>query len=244
MKISMLAISNLLLSVASSEAFLLSRHSTPSFAVVHHDRTKPQISISATSSSQNSRSVIPLRYRNEKGDMDTKNYDTFTHIGLEYAPISLFGKGKTGVTGDLARTLLGGKGANLAEMSNIGLSVPPGFTITTECCKHYNGNWNQKIPSDLWNKILDSIKTIEDDMGSKFGDHRNPLLVSVRSGAAASMPGMMDTVLNLGMNDEVAQGLAIKSNNPRFVSVFCYDIFLTCDTSFLLFSTEALLFVF
>lgn len=213
MKISILAISNLFLSIASTEAFLNSSPQTSPFGVIHDHSSK-------FSTSSGSRSaVIPLRYRSEKVAMDTKNYDTFTHIGLEHDPISLFGKGKSGVTGDLARTLLGGKGANLAEMSNIGLSVPPGFTITTECCKHYNGDWNQTIPSYLWNKILDSIKTIEADMGSKFGDHRNPLLLSVRSGAAASMPGMMDTVLNLGMNDEVVQGLATKSNNPRFVSI-------------------------
>lgn len=205
MKISSLAISSICLLAASSEAFLSSQSSTL-FAIRDHQ----------------SKTLFPtpvLHYRNEKvtPTSTTKNeYDTFTHLGLEYAPISLFGKGKSGVTGDLARTLLGGKGANLAEMSNIGLSVPPGFTITTECCKHYNGDWNQKIPSDLWNKILDSIKTIENDMNSKFGDRENPLLLSVRSGAAASMPGMMDTVLNLGMNDEVVQGLAKKSNNPRF----------------------------
>jgi len=216
MKIAILAISTLVLSVASSEAFLSSPNSSP-FGAVHGHTKSQQSGNAATTSTSSSRSVIPLRYRNDKVAMETsKNYDTYTHIGLEYNPISLFGKGKSGVTGDLAKTLLGGKGANLAEMSNIGLSVPPGFTITTECCKHYNGDWNQSIPSDLWNKILDSIKTIEADMDSKFGDHRNPLLLSVRSGAAVSMPGMMDTVLNLGMNDDVVEGLAIKSNNPRF----------------------------
>jgi len=112
--------------------------------------------------------------------------------------------------------LLGGKGANLAEMSRIGLSVPPGFTITTECCKQFCGDWNQKLPPALWKQIQDSVSTIETAMDAQFGSPQNPLLLSVRSGAAISMPGMMDTVLNLGMNDGVVEGLASKSGNPRF----------------------------
>lgn len=78
------------------------------------------------------------------------------------------------------------------------MSVPPGFTITTECCKQFCGVWNKKIPVELWEEVLKSLKTVEEDMGSTFGDPENPLLLSVRSGAAVSMPGMMDTVLNLG----------------------------------------------
>ena len=136
-------------------------------------------------------------------------------VGLKNAPISLFGAGNAGASAD-DKHLLGGKGANLAEMSAIGLSVPHGFTITTECCKQYCSDWKQKIPPAVWNQVVESLKTIESSMGSSFGDASNPLLLSVRSGAAISMPGMMDTVLNLGMNDAVCEGLAAKTGNPRF----------------------------
>ncbi len=125
-----------------------------------------------------------------------------------------FGNGKADGTKEM-KALLGGKGANLAEMSAIGLPVPPGFTISTETCKYYNehdGQW----PEGLEEEIHDAVHFIEDAMGLKFGDPSNPLLVSVRSGAALSMPGMMDTVLNLGINDEVVEGLAAKTGNDRF----------------------------
>ena len=112
--------------------------------------------------------------------------------------------------------LLGGKGANLAEMVNIGLPVPAGFTITTEVCTYYFKN-KRKYPKELNDQILSSLKKIEKQMGAKFGDVKNPLLVSVRSGARASMPGMMDTILNLGLNDSTIKGLIEKTNNPRFV---------------------------
>lgn len=135
--------------------------------------------------------------------------------GLEHAPITLFGKGHAGASSD-AKRLLGGKGANLAEMSSIGLSVPPGFTITTECCASFCSHWNQELPKEIWEEVLASLKTIEIAMGSTYGSPENPLLLSVRSGAAISMPGMMDTVLNLGMNDAVCNGLAEKSGNARF----------------------------
>ncbi len=111
--------------------------------------------------------------------------------------------------------LLGGKGANLAEMVNIGLPVPAGFTITTEVCTYYYNN-NKKYPKELKAQVQDALKKVEQLMGAKFGDAKNPLLVSVRSGARASMPGMMDTVLNLGLNDETVKGLIEKTNNPRF----------------------------
>ncbi len=112
--------------------------------------------------------------------------------------------------------LLGGKGANLAEMVNIGLPVPAGFTITTEVCTYYYKN-KRKYPKELKDQVLSSLKKIEKQMGAKFGDAKNPLLVSVRSGARASMPGMMDTILNLGLNDSTIKGLIEKTNNPRFV---------------------------
>ncbi len=113
------------------------------------------------------------------------------------------------------KALLGGKGANLAEMVNLGLPVPAGFTITTEVCTYYYEN-NNTYPKTLAKEVKDALHKVEKDMGAKFGDPTNPLLVSVRSGARASMPGMMDTVLNLGLNDITIQGLIEKSNNPRF----------------------------
>ncbi len=114
------------------------------------------------------------------------------------------------------KELLGGKGANLAEMTNIGLPVPPGFTITTQVCTHYYQN-KETYPPSLEEEITSNIEALEKKMGAQFGNPKNPLLVSVRSGARASMPGMMDTILNLGMNDKVAVGLAEKTSNPRFV---------------------------
>ena len=114
------------------------------------------------------------------------------------------------------RELLGGKGANLAEMTNIGLPVPQGFTITTEACTQYYED-GREINEEIQGQINEYITKMEEITGKKFGDHENPLLVSVRSGARASMPGMMDTILNLGLNDEVAEGLVKKTNNPHFV---------------------------
>ena len=113
------------------------------------------------------------------------------------------------------KNLLGGKGANLAEMINIGLPVPAGFTITTEVCTYYYDN-KKKYPKELEKQVLASLKKTEKDMGAKFGDKKNPLLLSVRSGARASMPGMMDTILNLGLNDETVEALIKQTNNPRF----------------------------
>ena len=124
--------------------------------------------------------------------------------------------GASGTEGDSSmRNLLGGKGANLAEMSGIGLPVPPGFTITTEVCTYFNDN-GRKYPAELEAQVKDSISRIEAETGAHFADPANPLLVSVRSGARASMPGMMDTVLNLGLNDETAAGLAARADDARF----------------------------
>ncbi len=113
------------------------------------------------------------------------------------------------------KDLLGGKGANLAEMANLGFPVPSGFTITTQACNEYNRN-NKKFPTGLQSEIDRNLSRLEREMGAKLGDANNPLLVSVRSGAAASMPGMMDTVLNLGLNPDSIQGLINKTNNKRF----------------------------
>jgi pyruvate, orthophosphate dikinase len=113
------------------------------------------------------------------------------------------------------KDLLGGKGANLAEMASLKLPVPPGFTITTEVCTHYYQN-KQSYPQGLREEVAESLKKLESCMGLKFGDSAKPLLVSVRSGARASMPGMMDTVLNLGLNDQSVEGLAQMTGNARF----------------------------
>ncbi|WP_420562238.1 pyruvate, phosphate dikinase [Thalassobaculum sp.] len=125
-----------------------------------------------------------------------------------------FGGGSAEGRADM-RNLLGGKGANLAEMSSIGLPVPPGFTISTEVCTYYYDH-GEKYPEDLTDAVEVAIRKIEDEVGMKFGDADNPLLVSVRSGARVSMPGMMDTVLNLGLNDTTVQGLIKRSDDPRF----------------------------
>jgi pyruvate,orthophosphate dikinase len=113
------------------------------------------------------------------------------------------------------RDLLGGKGANLAEMTNIGLSVPRGFTISTEACTRYYED-KGAINNEIEKEIFDTLEKLEEKTGKKMGDINNPLLVSVRSGARASMPGMMDTVLNLGNNDEIAEAISNKFNNSRF----------------------------
>ena len=125
-----------------------------------------------------------------------------------------FGNGKAEGDANM-RNLLGGKGANLAEMNKVGLPVPPGFTVTTEVCTYYYAN-NNTYPSDLKDQVKAAVAGVEAIMGKKFGDSSNPLLFSVRSGARISMPGMMDTVLNLGLNDESVKGLAKISGNERF----------------------------
>ena len=125
-----------------------------------------------------------------------------------------FGDG--GADGDATlKNLLGGRGANLAEMSSLGLPVPPGFTITTEACVHYYAS-GRSYPDHLGEQVQGGLAKIEGLIGKTFGDAANPLLVSVRSGARASMPGMMDAVLNLGLNDETAEGLAVLSDDRRF----------------------------
>ena len=119
------------------------------------------------------------------------------------------------------RNLLGGKGANLAEMTSLGMPVPQGFTITTEACTRYYDD-GKTIGSDIQEQIDAALVKIEEINGKKFADPKNPLLVSVRSGARASMPGMMDTILNLGLNDEVAAGLIAGNPDPKFER-FVYD---------------------
>ena len=113
------------------------------------------------------------------------------------------------------RELLGGKGANLAEMTNLGMPVPQGFTVTTEACTQYYADGG-KINDEIQAEIFEYMGKLEEIAGKKFGDPENPLLVSVRSGARASMPGMMDTILNLGLNDVVVESFAKKTGNPRF----------------------------
>ncbi|WVZ57367.1 hypothetical protein U9M48_007760 [Paspalum notatum var. saurae] len=134
-----------------------------------------------------------------------------------------FGKGRSDGNKTM-KDLLGGKGANLAEMASIGLSVPPGFTVSTEACQQYQqhhqlaAGGGGAMPPGLWDEILAALRCVERDMDAALGDPARPLLLSVRSGAAVSMPGMMDTVLNLGLNDDVVRGLAGRSS-----SRFAYD---------------------
>lgn len=116
----------------------------------------------------------------------------------------------------LGKDILGGKGKNLAEMVEMGLPIPSGFTITTETCDLYYKS-NKTYPQIVLDQIEEKLQKLEHVMGKKLGDPKDPLLVSVRSGAADSMPGMMDTILNLGLNDESVQGLIEKTGNPRFV---------------------------
>jgi pyruvate,orthophosphate dikinase len=128
--------------------------------------------------------------------------------------VYLFANGNADGNGEM-KELLGGKGAGLAEMTNAGLPVPPGFTITTQACNAYYSGGEQ-FPEGMWNQVLASLKKVELASGKEFGNFSNPLLVSVRSGAKFSMPGMMDTVLNLGLNEETLQGLANLTSNERF----------------------------
>ena len=128
--------------------------------------------------------------------------------------VYLFGGGTSEGRADM-KNLLGGKGANLAEMSNLGIPVPAGFTITTEVCTEFYKN-NRLYPAGLREEVRNAMSRVEQIMGARFGDPSNPLLVSVRSGARASMPGMMDTVLNLGLNDKTIIGIIKKSGNERF----------------------------
>ena len=134
-----------------------------------------------------------------------------------------FGNGTADGDGKM-KEILGGKGAGLAEMSRAKLPVPPGFTISTEVCNIYFQN-NYTVPAEINEQMLTALKTLEERMGQKLGDPGDPLLVSVRSGAKFSMPGMMDTILNLGLNDETVKSLAAKSNNPRF-AYDCYRRFI------------------
>ncbi|MGH6915734.1 MAG: PEP/pyruvate-binding domain-containing protein, partial [Geminicoccales bacterium] len=125
-----------------------------------------------------------------------------------------FGGGKADGTARM-RDLLGGKGANLAEMCNLGLPVPPGFTITTAVCRHYYEH-ERRYPDDLAGQVRAALDQVEQTAAARLGDPDRPLLVSVRSGAAVSMPGMMDTVLNLGLNDRTVAGLARSTDDARF----------------------------
>src|SRR5713226_7025599 len=138
--------------------------------------------------------------------------------------VYFFGAGKAEGS-SLMRNLLGGKGCELAEMTNLGIPVPPGFTITTQAWAAYNRTGHQ-FPEGMWEQVVEGLTKLEGDAGLAFGEPQRPLLVSVRSGARVSMPGMMETVLNLGLNDETVEGLAARTGNERF-AWDCYRRFLT-----------------
>ncbi|MEM7619861.1 MAG: pyruvate, phosphate dikinase [Pseudomonadota bacterium] len=148
--------------------------------------------------------------------MSTAQSHTQQHLGDQITSkwVYRFGHGTSDGTADM-KDLLGGKGANLAEMSNLGLPVPPGFTLTTDACHAFYQNNNQ-LPEAVRSQVDDAIAHVGQVVGCVFGDKNNPLLVSIRSGAPVSMPGMMDTVLNLGLNDQTVEGLAVKANDKRF----------------------------
>ncbi len=146
--------------------------------------------------------------------METSTTKTTAPLEIPKKFVYYFAAGDTEGSAAMKNTL-GGKGANLAEMTAIGLPVPPGFTISTEICTHFV-NEGGKLPDWVRPKVLEALQKVESKIGKKFGDTNNPLLVSVRSGARASMPGMMDTILNLGLNDQTVEGLSTSSNNPRF----------------------------
>ncbi|MCL6558375.1 MAG: pyruvate, phosphate dikinase, partial [Firmicutes bacterium] len=135
-----------------------------------------------------------------------------------------FGRGRAEGS-SLMRNLLGGKGCELAEMTNLGIPVPPGFTITTQAWAHYTRGGRQ-WPDGLDAQVAEALARLEEDTGLKFGDPERPLLVSVRSGARVSMPGMMETILNLGLNDKTVEGLAGRTGDERF-ALDCYRRFLT-----------------
>ena len=137
--------------------------------------------------------------------------------------VYMFGGGTADGDKDM-KDKLGGKGANLAEMSKAGVPVPPGFTIITDVCNIFFDN-DHKVPEEVDNQIWHAVEKVEKMTGKKFGDGSDPLLLSVRSGAKFSMPGMMNTILNLGLNDETTEGLAEKTNNPRF-AYDCYRRFI------------------
>src|ERR1041385_4402564 len=128
--------------------------------------------------------------------------------------VYFFGAGRADGKGTM-KDLLGGKGAGLAEMTNAGVPVPPGFTITTDVCRYYYAN-KQKLPKELPSQQSAALEKLQKILNKRFGNAGNPLLVSVRSGAKFSMPGMMDTILNLGINDHVVESLTKLTNNPRF----------------------------
>eukprot|EP00595_Chromulina_sp_UTEXLB2642_P000319 CAMPEP_0196761690 /NCGR_PEP_ID=MMETSP1095-20130614/996_1 /TAXON_ID=96789 ORGANISM="Chromulina nebulosa, Strain UTEXLB2642" /NCGR_SAMPLE_ID=MMETSP1095 /ASSEMBLY_ACC=CAM_ASM_000446 /LENGTH=933 /DNA_ID=CAMNT_0042111571 /DNA_START=182 /DNA_END=2983 /DNA_ORIENTATION=- len=150
--------------------------------------------------------MVSVEIEPPKTYVSTFTPDLTGDVPLQYQPVHMFGKNHKGSTDDL-KFLLGGKGYNLVGMSNLGLSVPPGFVISTEVCNVYL-NAGSRIPEKVWKEILFGLKQLENDTGRKLGDPHRPLLVSVRSGAAISMPGMMDTVLNLGLNDVTVEGLS------------------------------------
>ena len=157
----------------------------------------------------------PIRPRSGKAVVGKK-----THKARH---VYYFGDGHADGKGTM-KALLGGKGANLHEMTRIGLPVPPGFTITTEVCSYFYDH-NRSYPTQLEAQVAAAMARVEKSTGKRFSDQERPLLVSVRSGARDSMPGMMDTILNLGMNDEVVEIVAKKSKNKRFAGILTDDSF-------------------
>ncbi|MEO0564353.1 MAG: PEP/pyruvate-binding domain-containing protein, partial [Chloroflexota bacterium] len=150
---------------------------------------------------------MALERSNPLGETKTESRERWVYLFSDVAEAEAI----VGGDWERVRTLLGGKGANLGEMTRIGVPVPPGFTVTTEACNAFL-DAEETFPDGLWNQVQASLKAIESQTGKAFGDVSNPLLLSVRSGAKFSMPGMMDTILNLGMNDDVARSMVRLTN--------------------------------
>jgi len=178
------------------------------FATVH-------LATAFTAPSFLSRKSLDFKLRVANVAVESK---TSTGNGFETPPIVPFG-GSARPQDTPDKTIVGGKGVGLQEMSRIGVEVPPGFTLTTPLCELFQES--RDLTPELWDMVKESVKRVEEDMGKKYGDKENPLLFSCRSGAAVSMPGMMDTVLNIGLNSETVEGLAKATGNPRFA----YDAF-------------------
>ncbi len=185
-------------------------------ADIHGHATWPAERIAGQSTNHRHASVLDESIQSQPSHKENKNTMAKKAAKKSRPPKMIYYFGKTKTEGDgKQKQLLGGKGANLAEMTSIGLPVPPGFTITTEVCDLYYTN-NRKLPTDLMDSVRNNVKLLEKELGKKFGDTKNPLLISVRSGAAVSMPGMMNTILNLGLNDESVVGLANATGKKRF----------------------------
>ena len=194
MKITSIALSAVVLLAGTTTTNAFAPRKTAATSVAKSLSFSPQLIATANTNTNTNTALFTT-----SATATTNAVQVGVELGLEYTPVAPFGKGAPDSNlGSDAKRVLGGKGANLAEMSELGLSVPPGFTITTECCDRYcnDDSWNKALPKPLWDEIVHSIDAVQDEMQSVFGSPENPLLLSVRSGAAISMPGMVRILLH------------------------------------------------